>query len=283
MNYFVIQCYGKERILREAKYCVLSLLKFIKDKPGYKIVLYTDNAPFFEDIKEYVVFEPLLPKTVQEWKGPQNFVHRVKIMMLLDFAAKYEGKFIYLDSDTWFKQSPEKLFDLIDSQNALLHLPEAQLKSNANPIIKKIHWFVKNNSFTLARGEKINIPTEYYMWNAGVIGLPTSAKYVIEKVLQLTDAMLAAYQKHVMEQLAFSYFLQKEFTTHRCDNTIEHYWQYCAAAEEPMKDFFARIEPMGIDDKINALQSFVWDFPSPKKEKGFWKKIEMLFRALSAR
>lgn len=283
MNYFVIQCYGKERILREAKYCVLSLLKFIKGKLGYKIVLYTDNAPFFEDIKDYVVFEPLLPETVQLWKGAQNFVHRVKIMMLLDFVGKYEGKFIYLDSDTWFEQSPEGLFDLIDSQNALLHLPEAQLKSNANPIIKKIHRFVKNNSFTIARGEKINIPTEYYMWNAGVIGLPTSAKPVIEKVLQLTDAMLAAYQKHVMEQLAFSYFLQKEFTTHRCDDTIEHYWQHCAAAEEPMKDLFARIEPMNIDDKINALQSFVWDFPSPKKEKGFWNKIEMLFRALSAK
>ena len=209
MNYFVIQCYGKERILREAKFCVLSLLKFIKSDSGYTIILYTDNAPYFSDISQYVVCEPMTPEMVQEWKGEHNFIHRVKVKMLMQFAQKYEGKFIYLDSDTWFKSHPQPLFDLIDDSNALLHLPEAQLKSNANPIIKKIHRFVEGKEFAINGGEKVSIPAEYYMWNAGVIGLQTPVMPLLERVLQLTDAMLAQYQKHVMEQLAFSYFLQK--------------------------------------------------------------------------
>lgn len=274
MNYFVIQCYGKERILREAKFCVLSLLEYIKGNSNYSLVLYTDNPAFFEDIKDHVLFEPMLPETVQQWKGEHNFVHRVKVMMLLDFASKYDGKFIYLDSDTWFKQSPEQLFQRIDGDNALLHLPEAQLSSNANPVIKKMHRFVKANSFTLSDGEKVQISAEYYMWNAGVIGLTTLAKPIIEKVLQLTDAMLQAYQKHVMEQLAFSYLLQREFTTHRCDNVIEHYWQFCSTAEQPMIDLFNDLQNASIEAKIEAIHRFNWQAVTVVEKPSFWQKLK---------
>lgn len=274
MNYFVIQCYGKERILREAKFCVFSLLKFIKGDANYSIVLYTDNNSFFEDIKDHVVFEPMLPEMVQLWKGEHNFVHRVKVMMLLDFVSKYNGKFLYLDSDTWFKKSPQQLFDTISTDDALLHLPEAQLKSNANPIIKKMHRFVKANTFNLSNGEEVKIPIEYSMWNAGAIGLPATAKTTIEKVLELTDKMLLVYQKHVMEQLAFSYFLQKEFTPHRSDDVIEHYWRFCSIAEEPMIDFFASIETKSIDAKIQAVHSFNWQSINDYKEPNFWQKLK---------
>lgn len=274
MNYFVIQCYGKERILREAKFCVLSLLKFIKGDSGYKIILYTDNAPFFNDISEYVVCEPMTPQMVQEWKGEHNFIHRVKVKMLMQFAQKYEGKFIYLDSDTWFKNHPQPLFDLIDDSNALLHLPEAQLKSNANPIIKKIHRFVKGKEFTIGGGEKVSIPAAYYMWNAGVIGLQTPVMPLLERVLQLTDAMLAQYQKHVMEQLAFSYFLQKEYTPHRSDAIIEHYWPYCNAAEQPLQTLFEGLEGKPLDEKIIAVTTFDWGFTlQTQKKKGFFGKL----------
>lgn len=274
MNYFVIQCYGKERILREAKFCVLSLLKFIKEDANYKIVLYTDNNSFFDDIRDHVVFEPMLPEMVQQWKGEHNFVHRVKVMMLIDFVSKYKGKFLYLDSDTWFKKSPQQLFETIDESNAVMHLPEAQLKSNANPVIKKIHRFVKANTFTLDNGETVKIPVEYSMWNAGVIGLTTQAKPIIERVLELTDKMLLAYQKHVMEQLAFSYYLQKDFTTHRSDDTIEHYWHFCNIAEEPILDFFDSIEGKSIDAKIQAVQNFNWQPISSYTKPNFWQKLK---------
>ncbi len=274
MNYFVIQCYGKKRILQEAKFCVLSLLKFIKDDTNYSIILYTDNNTFFDDIKDHVVFEPMLPEMVQQWKGEHNFVHRVKVMMLLDFVSKYEGKFLYLDSDTWFTKSPQQLFEAIDAKNAILHLPEAQLKSNANPIIKKIHRFVKENIFTLSNGEEVQIPLDYFMWNAGVIGLTTQAKPVIEKVLELTDKMLLAYQKHVMEQLAFSYYLQKEFTPHRSDDVIAHYWQYCSLAEQPMKTFFDNLAGESIEAKVEAVHSFDWKPIEEYKKPSFWQKLK---------
>ncbi|HYG16845.1 MAG TPA: hypothetical protein VEC12_13895 [Bacteroidia bacterium] len=278
MNYFVIQCYGKERILREAKFCVLSLLKFIKGDNNYKIILYTDNRDFFKDINEYVSFEQLTAEMVHAWKGRHNFVHRVKIKMLLDFAGKYNGKFIYLDSDTWFTASPEKLFDLIDNKNALMHLSEARLDSKANPIIKKMHRFVKNNTFKISHGSEIKVPGNYFMWNAGVIGLETAAKPTVEKVLELTDAMLDAYQKHVMEQLAFSYFLQHEFSVHRTDDVIAHYWQYCAPAEEPMKELLIRSENKPVEERIDAVHSFNWkDIKLPEEKKGLRKIIKRIF------
>ena len=278
MNYFVIQCYGKERILREAKFCVLSLLKFIKGDNNFKIILYTDNRDFFKDINEYVSFEQLTAEMVQAWKGRHNFVHRVKIKMLLDFAGKYNGKFIYLDSDTWFTASPEKLFDLIDNKNALMHQSEARLDSKANPIIKKVHRFVKNNTFKISHGSEIKVPGNYFMWNAGVIGLETAAKPTVEKVLELTDAMLDAYQKHVMEQLAFSYFLQHEFSVHRTDDVIAHYWQYCTPAEEPMKELLIRSENKPVEERIDAVHSFNWkDIKLPEKKKGLRKIIKRIF------
>lgn len=278
MNYFVIQCYGKERILREAKFCVLSLLKFIKGDSNYKIILYTDNRDFFNDINQYVSFEPLTAEMVQQWKGKHNFVHRVKIKMLLDFMGKYSGKFIYLDSDTWFTASPENLFHLIDNKNALMHLPEARLDSKANPIIKKMHRFVNSNTFKLSDGSGIKIPGSYFMWNAGVIGLETAAKPIVEKVLELTDAMLDAYQKHVMEQLAFSYFLQHKYTVHRTDDVIAHYWQYCTPAEQPMKELLEGSKNKPVDERIKAVHSFNWkDIKLPEKERGLKKWIKKIF------
>jgi hypothetical protein len=76
INHFLIyQAYGKEEIKQECLFSLLSL--------------------------RYHASEAFLEK-LQDWRGSIDFVHRVKIKILQDAAQKYEGKFIYLDTDTYF-------------------------------------------------------------------------------------------------------------------------------------------------------------------------------------
>ena len=62
------------------------------------------------------------------------------------------------------------------------------------------------------------------MWNAGVIGMNSSQKNLLDTILWLSDVMYEKYQKHVMEQLAFSYCLQTNHTIKPTDYAIYHYW-----------------------------------------------------------
>jgi hypothetical protein len=64
------------------------------------------------------------------------------------------------------------------------------------------------------------------MWNAGLIGLRSDQRRLLDDVLDLTDQFHARYPKHVMEQFAFSYVLSRELALHAADDHVYHYWNF---------------------------------------------------------
>lgn len=234
MKNIVIQAYGNPDIINQSKFCILSALKF-----GFNgnIIIYTDTPEAYLSFENKIKLEPVNDEMIKDWKGPYNFVHRLKIKMLQDYSNKYSGKMLYMDSDTYFLTTPDILFDEIENGKALMHECEGQLSKKSNPILKKTYRFVKNTTINI-NGKSHKISPDSRMWNAGVIGLADEDISVLDKVLELNDAIYQHWQKHVVEQFSFSYYLQTMFDLKDCKQSIMHYWGNKEYMNNMLRSFF---------------------------------------------
>ena len=248
MRNLVLQAYGSERILREARFCIATAQHFLSasDSPC-RVLVYTDAPGTFAGSGRNVVIEPLSAETLARWRGSIDFVHRVKLEMLLHALSNYDGQILYVDSDTYFMADPARLFELVREESAVLHELEARLEARSNGILRKMHRFVTRHSFVLPGGEVVRIPPSTAMWNAGVVGIDPSHAGLLRRALSLTDAMYALYPKHVMEQLAVSFVLQTRLELHEARDVVYHYWRHGREFDDVLREFFARHdgEPAG--------------------------------------
>lgn len=270
---FVIQAYGRDDILAQSTMCALSMLRY--DFSG-TIYFVTDQSEkfnkFFEDHKNIKVIE-LTSDKLSDFRGKIDFVHRAKLAIILwvnQVRNNPQKPLIYLDGDTFFQENPLRLLSRIKQNRSLMHIKEGQLASSKEVLTKKIAKFCRKNTFPLELKNKdqkkefhnLKISDTTWMWNAGVIGLLPEDLYLIENALSLTDVAYSRYQKHVIEQLAVSYFLQEHTEVIATDDIIYHYWQH--------KDFWMiRIQEFlsGVDNSKNALAKIdQFDFSLPLTE-----------------
>lgn len=215
------------------------MLSFFKhnDSSLAQIHVYTDDELFFRNIfGERVECHPLTPEIVKLWRGDIDFVHRVKVKMLQDFTASHHGVFLYLDTDTFIVADLSAVFKNIESGNVYMHTDEGSLSDKSNPILKKTHKFVSHQA-VLVDNSQVKIPPTTKMFNAGVLGFNSKQSDVLENVLNLTDAMYPLFQKHVVEQLAFSFYLPQMGIVQTAERWIFHYWDF-KEFRNVLKDYF---------------------------------------------
>jgi hypothetical protein len=220
-QYIVYQAYGKRDILNEVLVSISSLFKCTSIDTRPQIVIFTDSVSY---LSSFLPLEIQLIDTPihkwQEWKGRHDFVHRAKIEMLRHFSDLFQGGVLYCDTDTYFIVDPKKLFDKISKGDLIMHLDEGSMKNSQNLVFRKLEKFLRKYQY---QGK--SIPAETHMWNAGVLGFSTNDKHILDQVLDLSDDLYTKFQKHVMEQLAFSVCFQQK-TRHECQDVIFHYWDF---------------------------------------------------------
>ncbi len=231
-NFLVYQAYGITDVMNEAMVSIASLYKVTTDENRPAIYIYTDSLDYFKQFLNSEIHYVITEKQVwDEWKGKQGFVHRAKIEMLLDFAENHSGNILYCDTDTYFLQDPVSLFTQIENEKFVMHTDEGMLNGSINKVFQKLEVFLKSY-----RLEDLKIPSSTHMWNAGVLGFKSGDRNMLRQVLVLADDLYLKYQKHVMEQLAFSfYFSQRERIS--CESTVFHYWDF-KEYRETLKSFF---------------------------------------------
>lgn len=268
---FVYQAYGNEDILNQSIFSICSLLRFSKDIPGLQIQIYTDKKEklenFFRDYPICLIRE-ITSQELKEWRGEIDFLHRVKIEILLDAWKKNKSAdLFYCDGDTFFTQSPSLLIQSVNRSTSLMHVFESKLNEYKDPLTKKIFKFIKGKVFELSNSS-ISIPVSTEMWNAGFIGISNENQKLLQSVLELTDVMYSQYQKHVIEQLAFSYFLQTQGTIKSADDILIHYWDQKHQVQLEINSFLKKclVAPQAIQEiekfkiPIKVNQSYVEKF-----------------------
>lgn len=222
----IYQAYGQQKIIHQSLFSICSLLHVWPEYEG-EILVYSDQGAavreFFKGEARVRVVDVTMEQ-IKQWGGEQDFVHRVKLEILLD-ATKYpSASSIYLDGDTIFNESPRDLFSSISKDISLMHVKEYELRAPLGPLPTKIARFVRGKEFQLGVGKKVVIPDSTSMWNAGLIGYARENESFLRTALQLTDALYGAYPKHVMEQLAVSYSLAEVSNILPADEVVQHYW-----------------------------------------------------------
>ena len=183
------------------------------------IILYTDNQRFFEPYLNPLIvsYEVIDEKMLATYKGPQDFIHRVKICILLDALEKYKGSFFFFDSDTYFTRSIESDFAKVEEGVLYMHMYEKNLDRSL------VYGPLLNRTVTI-NGQEKRLDKTVEVWNAGALGLTNSAHSLVQQALRMTDDLLQVYNKHIIEQLAFSYVFQKNSKLNAISDSVFHYW-----------------------------------------------------------
>ncbi|MBC7747667.1 MAG: hypothetical protein H7Z76_03640, partial [Methylotenera sp.] len=240
----------------------------VEDRPT--IFIYTDSPDYFRQFLSTDIHYIVTEKQVwDKWKGKQSFVHRAKIEMLLDFSENHKGNILYCDTDTYFLQNPRELYSLIENGKFVMHTDEGMLNGSVNKVFQKLEIFLK--SYNL---QGLTISSSTHMWNAGVLGFKSDDKSILSNVLLLADDLYLNYKKHVMEQMAFSYyFSQRERFS--CEIIVFHYWDF-KEYRETLKTFFEERKNVQFE-KWNADIDDILPMELIKKkhtflEKPYWKR-----------
>lgn len=277
-NILIYQAYGIEDILNECIYSISTLTPFNVEIDH--IVIYTDNPSYLKlklTTQFQYKFKKLEGSLIKEWRGGNNFVHRVKIKMLHDYISNdlsnlsKSYNLLYLDTDTTFIKSPNYLFDKIGDGILIMHDNEGVINANRkNLIFKRLSNYLEKRF-----KEKGDIPADHLMFNAGVLGFQNSDENLLNEVLALTDDIYEEYPQHVSEQLAFSVIFSSQTgrTLELAKEEIFHYWSF-KDFRIILKEFFAKNNtPELILSKLKNIDPQVLHQPKLEYESlGFLKK-----------
>lgn len=227
-NAILYQAYGGQDFVNECRYSLLKYLQVYNLTPPAHtaIVVYTDMPDAFADFAPFLQrlsTRPLTNETVQKWRGAINFVHRVKIEMLLDFLQTYQGNVLYCDTDTYPLAPIQPMLEDIRRGDFYLHEYEGMINKAVNPSFHKWEAFLSQTPL-FYNSKPVQFSKKIKMFNAGVVGLNSADKYVLQDVLALTDTIYAKFPKHIAEQFAFSYCMQNSGTVKTAGHLVAHYW-----------------------------------------------------------
>ncbi len=224
-QYLIFQAYRNIAVIHECKYALLRLLSVYKNSPDvHDIIIYTDMPEAFD------IFNHTLAITIEEvdnekialWRGQIDFVHRVKIEIIKDALQKFEGKAIYMDTDTYCNRTLHPLFESISASQAFFHCNEGTIAQPQTLHLKKWKRFLTKKNPVFVNEPN---PLQITMWNAGVIGLEVSHLPLLDTVLKVTDNLYPLFTKHTAEQFAFCYTFQSaQVNILAAAPYIFHYW-----------------------------------------------------------
>ncbi|HUH50798.1 MAG TPA: hypothetical protein VLZ11_01725 [Flavobacterium sp.] len=251
-NYILYFTHGSDEFLNEAVFALLSYYAHHKEDEN-KIIVYTDNSAYFKKrLPQSIEYIALDKETIKKWKGAIDFIHRAKIELLRDFATRYTGNVLYLDSDTYFRTNISILFEHIQNGNAVMSLEEGAINSSPIKHLKDFDRYFKKNNHQLTIGNtSFRFKKDVRMYNAGIIGtrVPESAR-LFDEALRITDYIYPEHPSHVVEQFAFSYLLQTQNQrVIEAEPLIHHYW-YFKEFRVILKDFFETYKDKSFEELL---------------------------------
>ena len=225
-NYIILQCYGYEAVFLECAYALMSLSRLYKpeDFTNTEICIYTDKPEWFDRFADCPLplhFRKMDAALIKQWRGEIDFVHRIKIELLLDFTKNRTGNILYADTDMVFLQKLDDVWNGIAPGELYMHMQEGKISEKGNPLFRKLDTFLRSSKALKAEGTPL---CDLYMWNAGILGFHTSHRELLQKALEYTDSEHPKFPKHIIEQFAFSIQFSSKGNIKSALPYALHYW-----------------------------------------------------------
>ena len=220
--------YGSPDLHAEAVYSLLSYYQVAQS--AVQVLIYTDAAAALKQVlgeRPGVHYPAVTPAEWQRWRGSSNKVYLLKIGVLTHAAQHYPGNLLFVDTDTVWQVDPAPLFAQIERGQFVMHVSEGKL-ATGNELSRKIYRRLKGHVFAVAQ-RTLSISDKTVLYNSGVLGLSSALAAQLAEVVQLADQLYAAYNKHMMEQLAFSMWFGETGEIAEAAPYVLHYWNLKAA------------------------------------------------------
>lgn len=260
--HIVYRAYGDRAYLDQTLYSILSLRH--QTPAGTlmpQVVIYTDQPAYFQACGLDVSTRTLTREQVGQWSGRYGFVHRLKLELLRDALAAYGAPLLYVDGDTIWIEPPDRLQQALAAGQFLMHKFEGDVSPRFYPALYEC---LRREEPRLQRELNLKLGATVPMWNSGVVGLPAAVVDLLDRSLQLCDALfLRCYQREWLEQLALSIAFQGQ-PVDTAEREIAHYWGYADEATPLVRDLlrqssaaasgFVAVEPADLETRSRAVQ-----------------------------
>jgi hypothetical protein len=217
--HLVLQAYGKEEIVTEGLYAAWSALAWRGPLP-LEVHVYTDDPAAFAALAAHVDVCVLSPERIRAWRGPHDFIHRLKAEMTRDMVRRFPaGKLVYFDADVFLTGPLGDLFERVGPGRAVLHQREYSVATHDSSQMRKFRAHMRELSF---RGAPVDLSRD--MWNAGVVGMDPAQFAVVDEWIEWIDAIYPHYKRGLVEQYGICRLLQREARVQAADDLVFHYW-----------------------------------------------------------
>jgi hypothetical protein len=254
--HLVTQAYGKEEIRTEALYALWSALAWRGELP-LDLHVYTDEAAPFAPVAGHADVRVLSAEEIRDWRGPHDFIHRLKAAMIRDMVRRFPGgKLAYVDADVFFTGPLAGLFERIGPGRSVLHEREYSVATHGSAQMRKFRAHMGALSF---RGAPLDLSRD--MWNAGVVGMDPCLFPVVDEWMEWIDAIYPHYKRGLVEQYGICRLLQREGGVSPADDLVFHYWfqkdDYVAAIRRELE----ALRPLPFDGALAHLRANVIRLP----------------------
>jgi hypothetical protein len=263
--------HGGQKYHDQTRYSVLTLLALLlaQNRNDVRIVVCTDRPdqlPAHDLVKALYVSRG----EFAAWRGPLDYVHRIKLGILRRALEELGAPLIYVDSDTRWLNIPDAPFAALSGEAPLpgtVGVPPALVEGRGERdargpgatrpacYLYRIEGAISPTFFPqyfrlLQKNRQIltawRLPHEppWTMWNSGTVGIPSHSAGFIDDVLRVNDALLPHVGfRNCVEQLALSLVAASRFDVRPFDAYLEHWWSYGSELPVYLRRFFDPLPP----------------------------------------
>jgi hypothetical protein len=266
----IYQSHGGQKFYDQTRFSVLTLLDLLlkQGRNDFRIVIFTDR-PEQSPQHDLIHSVSVTPEELKRFRGPLEFVHRIKLEVLRRAEAEFGLPFLYVDCDTRWLKVPDEPFELLADGSRrqkgavpvfYMHKYEGTMAADFYPnYLRLLHA-----KRTRLAEWKLRADPPWTLWNAGAIGVPSGAAGLFDDVLAVTDDfILDVRQRIFVEQLAFSVVATSRFQVKALEEYVAHYWNYGSEVPILLRRFFGGLPS---DLSVGAAAERCAQFPLERSE-----------------
>lgn len=269
-NKIVYLSHGNQKFYVQTHFSVLSLLDLMQREQydDCDIVVYTDQP---QQVLRHPRVHPIKldAAALHDWRGPLDYVHRIKLEALRRATCEIGLPFIYVDGDTRWLNIPRAPFSALAQQTTddkppfYMHLCEGEITTQFFPM----YFRFLTRSFAQFTRFDITKNPPWLMWNAGVIGVPGHADGFFQDVLALNDRILPFVRtRNYVEQLALSLVASSRCQVRTFEHWLHHYWPVNNEATVLIRQHFGLPSGgMSLNQQLHLYHTFEWDEAAMRK------------------
>ena len=245
-------------------FSVMTLLWLLtrENRRDIRVVVYTDraeNAPQ-HPLVQVVEIDRTILKT---YRGPFDYVHRIKHCVLLRASRELRGPLLYVDSDTRWLAIPDQALRMLREDKGSAH-PHCCMHvidgAFSDSHFSDYHRYLTQH-YNELHAQGIHHLDRLLNWNAGAVGVPEGSTVFFEDALRISDFLFTRVKpRNWVEQLAWSMVGCDRYQMFALGDCLHHYWGYSYEAPIYLRRFFESL-PAGLnpEELAEACATHPWN------------------------